>query len=210
MAKKRKGQWQADIFNGFNDGWAVAIDPIGVLIQAIGMMRKVDWKTIGGSSFFKKGSIATWIGKFILPAFMVWFVYTAWPTHWHWIVGFITTATLLNIIGIWWRTRHPEFEYEIDSGPDPDSLESGLSEPVTTEPPPDPKTIEPLITKALMDGQYKMEAKHYASGEACNHNYLSHFEEGLNIDKEYADTFRRQVAAAFEQRPPVEKPTESS
>lgn len=194
--KRRKGQWQADIFSGFNSGWYIAIDPLGVIIQGIGMARKVDWTTIGGSSFWRKDSFSRWLGKILLPVFMVWFVYTAWPTHWHWVVGLTATTTLLNIIGIWWRKRHPEVE------------ESETFEPVSAEPVSEIRPDEPLepfsslIPIAMNDDRYKQEVVCYCKQkEPCDHNYLKFFEEGLGIsEQKRADDFRKAVYKATSEK----------
>lgn len=133
MSKKRRGQWQADLFKGFMEGWSPAIDPFGVVIQAVGVILKKDWRTIGGIVFWKKDPIVAWVGKFISLSLMAYFVYSAWPTDWHWIVALAITIVFLNILGIWWRATHPVVEANDpteEPGPDVATLEKGLSSPV--------------------------------------------------------------------------------
>ena len=201
MSKKRLGQWQADILKGFSEGWSSAVDPIGVLIQAVGMIRKVDWRTIGGVGFWKKDSAATWFGKLLPIGFMAWFAYTAWPTHWHWIVGFLVVATVANVLGIWWRATHPVVDDTTDKpGPDPATLEEGLSEPVEPskpkEPPASPEASQKAVETALKSPEYLAELRLAANGKPFNENMVLHLEEAILTGQEDVQAFRKTVVAA--------------
>lgn len=198
MTKKQKRQWQADMFVGFNEGWTIAVDPFGVLIQGIGMARKTDWDTIGGVNFWKKGSIAKWFGKSLPSVFMAWFVYTAWPTHWAWIVGFIVFAAFLDLISILWRAKYlfPEDEKtKTGQGPDSSMLEPGLSEPVTTEKPDDPNKMETLIRRGAQDEKYTAALIDHYENPTDNDvlRYMRFFEEGINVSEGEASAYRAAV-----------------